>query len=150
MYTAREATTRDIPRLVELGKQAVLLGAHTRHGWNTEDFSAFTVALLDGENSTVLVVEGPDGVCGGIGLFLVPLFFNHARTIVQEVFLWVSPATRGAGHPLVQAAEAWAVKRGAHELMIFVNHETPMTDRSMKYLTAAGYRAHESNYARAF
>jgi len=145
--SVRQAKTSDLQRLAELGRAAVAAGAYTDIGFNDDDFIEFASSIMNRPDSLVLVAEKEDGrVCGGIGIFVVPFYFNRAHTFIQEVFLWTDYP--GTGHLLMRAVERLAKARGAKQIMITLNTNTKRYARASQYLSTNGYKHNESIYMR--
>lgn len=111
--TIREATSTDIPRLVEMG-QRFLQSTPYRELLkdNPAGMSAMATLLVESPDGVVLVSESSE-VTGMIGVLICSHHISAER-MANEVFLWVEPQARGtSGLRLLRAAEAWALDHGA-------------------------------------
>lgn len=95
------AAEADIPLITELGAEA-----HAGSVWDDvgtvfdpESYEASCRALMDRDDAEVFVSER-----GTLWLVKIPLWFNHAETITQEIFFY---ATAG-GDALKREGERWA------------------------------------------
>lgn len=130
------ATEADIPRIVELGREA-----HHGSMWDDlgvafdeDSYVASCRHLMAGEDSAVFVADR-----GTFWIARFPLWFNHEERLAQEVFFY---ATRG-GDALRREAEAWA----GGGLMSICRHDK--TDCRLETLYArAGYRPIEHTFIR--
>jgi GNAT superfamily N-acetyltransferase len=78
-----------------------------------------------------------------------PAYFNAAAFIVQELFWWVKPESRGtgAGGELLTEIEQWAAEKGA--AAVFMIALADKNEEKMQNLYARmGYRPLERTFAR--
>lgn len=129
------ATTGDIPRLIEMGREF-----HSVSGvaspFDPEAAKATLTAMIWNPAAVVLVSER-----GGIGGALVPSYVATSWVMAVEMFWWA----RGDGLPLLRAFEAWADEQGAQEVRMTTLTALPRADRILKRL---GYAPVEISYTK--
>lgn len=70
------------------------------------------------------VAKRSDGLIVGMVLgFIVPYFYNNSQKMARDQIVFVHPAMRrtSAAYRLINDFKAWAVSRGANELLIGVS-----------------------------
>lgn len=118
----REATVRDIPRLLEMGKAfADEAGVTARVGWDGDDVAALLEGLILSADGIVLMSER-----GMIGGYVAPHPFNTACRLFVELF-WRDPG--GEGLALLRAAEGAAKERGASKSLMVAMDDMGRTRR---------------------
>lgn len=99
----RDATPYDLPTIVRMGE-----AFHAESAWASSlapfdpiSFAETCVRIVKNGGHLLVADEGGE-VVGMIGATEVPLYFNHAEAVTQEVFWYVRPDRRtGAGMKLV-------------------------------------------------
>ena len=141
----RPATDRDLPAIVELGRRFhACSGEAVAYDVNSADATARGLMQM----GFVLLAEAGEGPVGMIGVAVVPMFFNYARTLAQELMWWVDEDGRSAGTALalLRAAEAEARARGACRLqMIALASSPPHVARLYERL---GYQHRETAFSK--
>jgi GNAT superfamily N-acetyltransferase len=102
----REATTSDIPKLLDMGERFLASTPYNKFtDFDREAMTGVYSRMIAADEATILV---PDDVSGFVGLVVTPLYFAPETTVCNEMFWWVDPAHRGNGIRLIDAAEKWA------------------------------------------
>ena len=139
--SVREAMVDDLPEILRMGR-LFAEGCGIDVEFDEISAEATALALMEDDNGCLYIDRG--GMLGGI---VYPHYFNHGKTIAQELFWWCDPEARGTGvgRELFQAFEAWAQVRGAtHISMIALASQKPVG----RLYERRGYRAMESTYVR--
>jgi GNAT superfamily N-acetyltransferase len=140
----RDATTDDIPRLMEMGARFVAETVYRERLVIDEDALTRTFRMLiTADSGTLFVSVAGDTVTGMIGLFV----FEHPFTgelAAHELFWWVEPEYRGHGLKLLKCAEAWAAGAGAKHVHMVA--PSPEVGRLYERL---GYGYLEAGYQKA-
>jgi len=142
----REATTADIPRLVEMGHRFVSETSYKEHlKDNPGQMKSFAEQMLGNPNGLILVAEnGGKKPVGMLAMFFFPHYFS-GESIAGEVFWWVEPEARGRmGFELLKEAEKIARARGAKKIQMIAPNE--QVARVYEHL---GYRQVETTYQRS-
>ena len=113
--TVRLATADDLADIVEMGRR---FHAFSGERVPYDDGSAWVSAQNVMAMGFVLIAEAEGVPVGMIGVAIVPLFFNFAESMAQELMWWVDEDERGTGAALrlVRAAEHEARNRGASRM----------------------------------
>ena len=140
----RDATSADIPRLVEMGTRFLTETVYSGRVAVNPTAMTRTLELLLASDVGALFVSEADGVLTGmIGL----LVFEHPITgerTAQELFWWVEPEHRGYGLRLLKRGEQWAATAGAHQVHMIA--PTPAVGQLYERL---GYGYLEAAYQKA-
>lgn len=138
----REATEKDIPALVEMGRDFFdLTGLPIEY--DEDSVAGMIENLIDGENAVVFVDEEVKSAIAGL---VYPFYFNTSIISGNEMFWWVSPEKRGSGLKLMDKLENWARDKGADLFQVTCLHEGHA--KIGEYYQRRGYKPTEHNYMR--
>lgn len=146
--TVRLATHADIPTLLQMA-----YGFHSDAlkslglGYNPSDYSRFISFLIEGEASTVFVLEQEGVVVGTIAGLISPWFMCHTELTVTEQWVWVEPEARGQGafDLLLQTLTEWGKGLGATKLnMIAIGSGTEQQVRN--FYQKRGFKFAEAHF----
>lgn len=86
----------------------------------------------------------PVGIAGAL---IYPLYFNPSHEVVQELFWWLNPETRGsgAGEKLFQNMQDWA-KDNQASAVFMIALDDRRVDKMDKFYRRAGFRPMERTY----
>lgn len=148
MISIRRATIKDYDEMLRM---AVDFTAEHPAGDPVDhnQFAQYFEASLPGHPMLMLVATQHGKPCGMLFGLVYPLFFNPARTICQELMIWVDPASRAstAASDLVAAWEAWGADMGATRFLL----TSPVHDRIEaveRLYRAWGYTPLERTYCK--
>ena len=138
----REATVRDIPRLVDMGTRFVQQTEYAAHvPVNPGQMARTAEWLIESETGTVLVAEKDGRLVGMLGL----THFTHPLSglpTTGELFWWSE--SPGEGLRLLKRGEQWAREQGAITMqMIAPNERVGAVYERLKYQRT------ETNYQRS-
>ncbi len=138
----REATYKDIPEIVRMGK-AFADAVEEDH--DIESIEQTAHELIDSDIGVILIDKHAMA-----GALVVPNFFHKSRLIATELFWWVDKEARGngAGQRLLNGLESWAKSKDAERLTM-VGMES-LDPRVGILYQRAGYRKFETTYVRTF
>lgn len=145
MTVYREATTGDVPQLLEMGVSFLASTAYGQHvPTNRAQLATTARWLIEAPEGVVLVAERDGRLVGMIGAAI----FTHpisGEQMASELFWWVEPDSRGAiGVRLLKRLEAWARRRGAVKVQMIA----PTWEVEQVY-SALGYARVEVAYQRS-
>src|SRR5271154_2715246 len=112
----RNATSEDIPRMVEMGQQFLAESTYSKFLSNNPVQMAHLMELIL-KGGEILVSEDSGKIVGMIGYFLHDHFISGEK-FSGEVFWWVSPEYRGVGLQLLKTAEHHAKRAGAKKMQM--------------------------------
>ena len=144
----REATERDIPKIMEMGHSFVQEMSYPLPMEVDEDSLQETLAgMLESDDAVIFVNDEVSAMFGGI---LAPFYFNKNEYAAQELFWWVSPEARNSrtGLKLLSRFEEWATKQGAY-FCIMNYMENGKSERLGRFFEHRGYKLADYAYARA-
>ena len=139
----REATEKDIPALVEMGREFFKLTGLPIE-YSGDSVAKMIGNLIDGESAVVFVDEEVKSAIAGL---VYPFYFNTDILSGNEMFWWVSPEKRGTGIKLMDKLEEWARDKGADLFQMTCLHEGH--EKIGSYYQRRGYKPTEHNFMRS-
>jgi|TARA_R110000824_G_scaffold112149_2_gene261181 GNAT superfamily N-acetyltransferase len=147
----REATTDDLPVLLEMGHQFVTKTIYQYvMSENPEMLRALFVGLMESESGLLLVadrgnkVTGPD-VIGAMGMSVYEHPVSGDR-VSSESFWWIDPEARGGRDSvrLLRTTEKWVKEQGARWM-----HMVAPSRRVGQFYERLGFLPLEMHYTKA-
>ena len=138
----REATEKDIPAIVAMGREFFKLTGLPIE-YDDDSVAGMVKNLINGESAVVFVDEEVKSAIAGL---VYPFYFNTGILSGNEMFWWVSPEKRGSGIKLMDKLEEWARGKGADLFQVTCLHEGH--DKIGSYYQRRGYKPKEHNYMR--
>lgn len=142
----RLATADDLPAILDMGEKFhAFSGERVPYCRESAEVSVRQVMGM----GFVLLAE-TDRPVGMLGVVVVPLFFNFAETMAQELMWWVDESERrtGAALRLIRAGEAEAKQRGAGRLHMLRLANSP--EHVARLYDRLGYRTGEVAHVKDF
>jgi N-acetylglutamate synthase-like GNAT family acetyltransferase len=141
----REAETKDLPELLQMGKRFREETAYQKLlGDNPAQMKSLAEQLLAGPTAFILVAENGGGLEGMIGVLVYPHYLS-GELVGGEVFWWVNPKARGTmGIRLMREAEKKAMALGAMKMQMIAP-----TERVAQIYERLGYERVETTYQRS-
>lgn len=146
----RDATEDDLPEYIKLGRmfhQSCPLSDVV--AFDDEGFSEFYRAAIENENIGIWVAEDDGKIVGICSAIAYGMYFNPSSIVVQELWWWISPDSRGAGAgaAMFKRIEQWAAEKNASALfMIALNNDD--SDKVCDIYTRKGFRPMERTFFR--
>lgn len=144
----RKAAAVDLPGYLEMGKK--FHESSPMHGvidFDDNGYSNFYLSALHDENIGMWLAEDDGNLVGIVGAIIYPLYFNPGAKVVQELWWWVSPESRGSGvgRQMFSEIEEWATVNNASAIfMIALQNEH--LEKMEKLYDGAGFRPLERTY----
>lgn len=142
----REATSEDIPRIVEMGSRSLLDGPYREQiADNPEQAALLALQVIHNQNGRVLVAEEDGKVIGLMALILFPHYFSGELT-AGELMWYVEPEFRQSftSLALLRGAERLARDAGAKRMQF----TAPTSDVASAY-KSLGYSQVEVSFQKA-
>lgn len=138
----RDATEKDIPRMVEMGRAFRSGSTYEKHLADNPEKMAELGRKLIAANS--LLVDESDGEIHGMLGYVIHNHFMSGETFAGEIFWWVNEDNRGFGLKLLREAEKRAKAAGATQMQMIAPNE-----RVASLYQRLGYGFVESTFQRA-
>lgn len=148
MVSIRRATVKDYDAMLRMARD--FTAEHpSGDPVDADQFAQYFEASLPGHPMVMLVATQHGQPCGMLFGLVYPLFFNAARTICQELMIWVDPESRAstAAADLVRNWEAWGSDMGATRFLL----TSPVHERIAaveRLYRAWGYHPLERTYCK--
>jgi GNAT superfamily N-acetyltransferase len=144
----RQATAADLDEYVNL--------AETFHaaspmngvvGFDREGYGQFYLSSLQNDTIGVWLAEIDNVIVGICGAIAYPLYFSPSSIVVQELWWWLTPESRGsgAGAAMFKQIEAWAKERKASALFMIALEDDRATKMEKLYVRA-GFKPMERTF----
>ena len=142
--TIRDAETKDILRIVEMGRKFLLEGPYfEKLADNPDQAEKMTAQILKDERARILVAEDADSVIGVFAFLMTEHIFSGDMTAVEMIW-YVEPEHRGrTSLELLWTAERMAKSLGAEYLQA-----TAPTEEVEEIYRKCGFYKVETAYQR--
>jgi GNAT superfamily N-acetyltransferase len=144
----RKATEADLPQYVVLAESFHMASPmHNVIAFDVDGYSEFYLSSVQNDSVGVWLAE-IDGVVVGIcGAIAYPMYFNPSAVVVQELWWWLTPASRGsgAGGQMFKQIEQWSKEKDASALFM-IALENERSKKMENLYTRAGYRPMERTF----
>jgi len=144
----RKATESDLPQYIVLAESFHM--ASPLHGvinFDPVGYGQFFSASLQNDSVGIWLAEIEGEVVGISGAIVYPLYFNPSALVVQELWWWLTPKSRGsgAGGKMFKQIEEWAKERNASALFMIALEDSRA--KKMENLYArAGFKPMERTF----
>lgn len=144
----RKATDKDLNQYVTLAQ--AFHKASPMHGqidFDVDGYSKFYLSSLENDGVGVWLAEINNEIVGICGAVAYPLYFNPSAIVVQELWWWLTPKSRGsgAGKEMFKQIESWAKKKNASALFMIALEDN--RSKKMENLYArAGFKPIERTF----
>jgi len=148
--TVRSATKDDLPDYIVMGRKFhESCPLHSTVAFDDEGFSEFYLAALENENLQFWIAEQDGQLVGICGAVAYGMYFNPAKTIVQELWWWITPEARGngVGNLMFDAIENWSKEIGASALFM-IALENSDVDQVSRIYARKGFSPMERTFFR--
>jgi GNAT superfamily N-acetyltransferase len=135
----RSATEADLPQYAVLAKAFHM--ASPMHGtidFDLDGYSQFYLNALQNDAIGIWLAEIDGEIVGIAGALAYPLYFNPSATVVQELWWWLTPKSRGsgAGGKMFKQIESWADERKASALFMIALEDSRSKKMENLYVRA--------------
>ena len=146
----RNAIAEDLPRYLPLAQ--AFHAASPMHGvipFDVNGFSNFFLQAVQNSNLGVWLAEDDGVVIGITGALFYPMYFSPTSMVVQELWWWLTPESRGkgAGQAMYKTIESWAAAKGAVALFM-IALEDERADKMANLYAQKGFRPMARTYIR--
>ena len=144
----RKATETDLPQYLVLAQ--AFHTASPMHGsieFDVPGYSQFYLSSLQNDSVGIWLAEIEGQIVGICGAVAYPLYFNPAALVVQELWWWLTPASRGsgAGGQMFKQIEQWAKEKNAAALFMIALEDNRAKKMENLYIRA-GFKPMERTF----
>lgn len=144
----RKATETDLPKYIVLAESFHMASLmHGVIGFDAAGYSQFYLSSLQNDNVGIWLAEIDDEIVGICGALVYPMYFNPSALVVQELWWWLTPASRGsgAGKQMFQQIEQWAKEKNAAALFMIALEDNRAKKMENLYIRA-GFKPMERTF----
>jgi N-acetylglutamate synthase-like GNAT family acetyltransferase len=144
----RKATEADLPEYIKLAQ--AFHTASPMHGsisFDVPGYSQFYLSSLQNDSVGIWLAEVDNNIVGICGAVAYPLYFNPSALVVQELWWWLTPASRGsgAGGQMFKQIEQWAKDKDASALFMIALEDNRAKKMENLYIRA-GFKPMERTF----
>lgn len=144
----RQATVEDLSRYIVLAESFHM--ASPMQGMIDFDpvgYGEFFKTSLQNDNVGIWLAEIDGEIVGISGAVAYPLYFNPAAIVVQELWWWLTPKSRGsgAGGKMFKQIETWAKQKNAAALFMIALEDSRAKKMENLYVRA-GFKPMERTF----
>jgi GNAT superfamily N-acetyltransferase len=144
----RKATETDLPQYLVLAQ--AFHAASPMHGaieFDVPGYSQFYLSSLQNDSVGIWLAEIDGQIVGICGAVAYPLYFNPSALVVQELWWWLTPASRGsgAGGQMFKQIEQWAKEKNAAALFMIALEDNRAKKMENLYIRA-GFKPMERTF----
>jgi N-acetylglutamate synthase-like GNAT family acetyltransferase len=144
----RKATEADLPEYIKLAQAFHTASPmHGSIGFDVPGYSQFYLSSLQNDSVGIWLAEIENKIVGICGALVYPLYFNPSALVVQELWWWLTPASRGsgAGGQMFKQIEQWAKDKDASALFMIALEDNRAKKMENLYIRA-GFRPMERTF----
>lgn len=144
----RKATLADLDKYVVLAQAFHEASPmKTVAAFDRQGYIEFLVSSLDKDSIGIWLAEIDGEIVGICGAILYPLYFSPSSLVVQELWWWLTPASRGtgAGAKMFKQIEEWAKQHKALALFM-IALEDERAKKMEKLYVRAGFTPMERTF----
>jgi GNAT superfamily N-acetyltransferase len=144
----RKATESDLPKYIVLAESFHMASPmHGVIGFDADGYSQFYLSSLQNDSVGIWLAEIDDEIVGICGALVYPMYFNPSALVVQELWWWLTPASRGsgAGGKMFKQIEEWAKERNASALFMIALEDSRAKKMENLYVRA-GFKPMERTF----
>lgn len=144
----RKAIETDLPKYIVLAESFHM--ASPMHGvidFDPEGYAHFFTTSLQNDSVGIWLAEIDNEIVGICGAIMYPLYFNPSALVVQELWWWLTPASRGsgAGGQMFKQIEQWAKEKNASALFMIALEDARVKKMENLYIRA-GFKPMERTF----
>jgi GNAT superfamily N-acetyltransferase len=144
----RKATESDLPKYIVLAESFHMASPmHGVIGFDADGYSQFYLSSLQNDNVGIWLAEIDDEIVGICGALVYPMYFNPSALVVQELWWWLTPASRGsgAGGKMFKQIEEWSKEKDASALFMIALEDSRAKKMENLYIRA-GFKPMERTF----
>ncbi|MCK5019000.1 MAG: GNAT family N-acetyltransferase [Candidatus Peribacteraceae bacterium] len=143
MINLRQATSKDIPWMLDEGKKFLSLMSETKNYYNRDHLSGVLNFIL--KEGIMYVTEDEGKLVGAIGGMIVPNVFNGDIKDLGELFWWVPEDYRNtrSGYLLMREFTKYGENAGVDNVVFSSMEFSPINEDAM---TKRGFKKKETAY----
>jgi GNAT superfamily N-acetyltransferase len=144
----RKATETDLPKYIVLAESFHMASPmHGVIGFNAAGYSQFYLSSLQNDSVGIWLAEIDDEIVGICGALVYPMYFNPSALVVQELWWWLTPASRGsgAGGKMFKQIEQWSKEKDASALFMIALEDSRAKKMENLYIRA-GFKPMERTF----
>lgn len=144
----RKATESDLPKYIVLAESFHM--ASPMNGvisFDAVGYGEFFSKSLLNNSVGIWLAEIDNEIVGISGAVIYPMYFNPSALVVQELWWWLTPKSRGsgAGGKMFRQIEEWAKERDASALFMIALEDSRAKKMEKLYLRA-GFKPMERTF----
>ena len=144
----RKAIATDLEQYVKLARN--FHEASPMHGvadFDEQGYSNFFLQSIIDPNIGIWLAEIDNEIVGITGALVYPLYFSPTNLVAQELWWWLTPASRGsgAGGKMFKQIEQWAQEKSAKALFMIALEDDRATKMEKVY-ARAGFKPLERTF----
>jgi GNAT superfamily N-acetyltransferase len=144
----RKATETDLPKYIVLAESFHMASPmHGVIGFDAARYSQFYLSSLQNDSVGIWLAEIDDAIVGICGALVYPMYFNPSALVVQELWWWLTPASRGsgAGGKMFKQIEQWSKEKDASALFMIALEDSRAKKMENLYIRA-GFKPMERTF----
>jgi hypothetical protein len=144
----RKATETDLPKYIVLAESFHMASPmHGVIGFDAAGYSQFYLSSLQNDSVGIWLAEIDDEIVGICGALVYPMYFNPSALVVQELWWWLTPASRGsgAGGKMFKQIEQWSKEKDASALFMIALEDSRAKKMENLYIRA-GFKPMERTF----
>ena len=144
----RKATEADLPKYIVLAESFHMVSPmHGVIGFDAAGYSQFYLSSLQNDNVGIWLAEIDNEIVGICGALVYPMYFNPSALVVQELWWWLTPASRGsgAGGKMFKQIEQWSKEKDASALFMIALEDSRAKKMENLYIRA-GFKPMERTF----
>jgi GNAT superfamily N-acetyltransferase len=144
----RKANEADLPKYIVLAESFHMASPmHGVIGFDAAGYSQFYLLSLQNDSVGIWLAEIDDKIVGICGALVYPMYFNPSALVVQELWWWLTPKSRGsgAGGKMFKQIEEWAKERNASALFMIALEDSRAKKMENLYIRA-GFKPMERTF----
>jgi GNAT superfamily N-acetyltransferase len=120
---------------------------HNVISFNVAGYSQFFLSSLQNDSIGIWLAEIQGKIVGICGAIAYPLYFNPSALAVQELWWWLTPASRGsgAGKQMFNQIEQWSKEKDAAALFMIALEDDKAKKMENLYVRA-GFKPMERTF----
>jgi N-acetylglutamate synthase-like GNAT family acetyltransferase len=144
----RKATETDLLEYIKLAQAFHTASPmHGSIGFDVPGYSQFYLSSLQNDTIGIWLAEIENKIVGICGALVYPLYFNPSALVVQELWWWLTPDSRGsgAGGQMFKQIEQWAKDKNASALFMIALEDSRAKKMESLYVRA-GFKPMERTF----